>query len=514
MSFRISHVEHTLITRRAIAAVAATAALLLLLLAVSPRPASAAQPASTDGIDGWVEQRMAAHGIPGAAVAVIRGGQVVHLAGYGTADESGRPVTPSTPFIIGSVSKPFTAVVVSQLVEEGLLSWDEPVWPHLAPLVEKAPPGFEEVTVEQLLTHTGGLGMAVGLAGAVPIHDGPRALERRVADLLAQPMSGTPGDRFEYSNAGAMLLAAVTEQVTGRPFAETLRTRVFEPLGMHGSFASAGDPRAGSLATGHHLWFGTWRPAHLPYDPAGVAMGYIGSTASDLTAFMRAHLSGHAAVPATAGDIADGMVVETGWDTPLDGGYGRGWFVDRLAGRDVVSHTGSLGHFTTHVLMVPGADDLGVAVLTNASAFVAAGHEGQYDIGLGLTRLLLGEDPQPTDPTALMTLGVPLGAWGVAALLLAFLFRYLVRMRTSCHLPLRVVGARAWARSLLPVAGALVLGVLAVRAPLGVARHFYPDAGWAMTVIAYVVLGWGAIGVVRMAATLAPRGTRPRAATA
>ena len=72
-------------------------------------------------------------------MAVVRGGEVVHLAGYGVADDTGRTVTPDTPFILGSASKPFTGVVIGQLVEEGLLSWDEPVWPHLSHLVDEPP---------------------------------------------------------------------------------------------------------------------------------------------------------------------------------------------------------------------------------------------------------------------------------------------------------------------------------------------------------------------------------------
>jgi CubicO group peptidase (beta-lactamase class C family) len=124
-------------------ALRATIAIVVLSGAVvlSSGVAAAAQsPVRTDSssdIDAWVEQRMAARGLPGTAVAVVRGGEVVHLAGYGVADDTGRTVTPDTPFILGSASKPFTGVVIGQLVEEGLLSWDEPVWPHLSHLVDE-----------------------------------------------------------------------------------------------------------------------------------------------------------------------------------------------------------------------------------------------------------------------------------------------------------------------------------------------------------------------------------------
>jgi CubicO group peptidase (beta-lactamase class C family) len=452
-------------------------------------------------IDAWVQGRLADRGLPGAAVAVVRGGRVVHLAGYGSADGAGRRVTPDTPFILGSVSKPFTAVVIGQLVREGLLSWDEPVWPHLSDLVDEAPDGFASVTVEQLLTHTGGLGMWVGVAGEVKIRHGPDALDRRVGELLAHPLAGAPCDAFAYSNAGPMLLAAVAEQGTGRSFAEQLRARVFEPLGMSGSFATADDPRAPGLATGHRLWFGRWRPAELPYDDAGVAMGYVASTARDLVRFMQAHLDGHPAIPATAGEIAAGPVVSTGWTTTLDAGYGRGWFVDELAGTTVVSHPGSLGHFTAHVLLAPDADGLGVAVVSNASAFLAGGvgdrgHDAQYDLGFGLVRMLLGEQHQPVDPTVLMTVVVPVAAWGAVALLFGTILRSLIRLRRQGLASTAGAKAGRWARSLLPGAAHLAVGAGLLATPLGLARHFYPDAGWAVTGGAWLTLTWGAVRLV------------------
>lgn len=167
-----------------------TATLLMLVLL----PAAGAHAASPTGeirsgvserVDAWVTQRMAAHGTPGAAVAVVRGGEVVHLAGYGTADGRDRPVTPDTPFIIGSASKPFTAALVGQLVGEGLLEWDEPVWPYLSRIIDDPPEGFETATVEQLVTHTGGLGMMNGTAGTSAL--------RHATPTNSPPPPGLPG---------------------------------------------------------------------------------------------------------------------------------------------------------------------------------------------------------------------------------------------------------------------------------------------------------------------------------
>lgn len=168
----------TRICRRiTLAVVALSGALLLPSIAATAAPEGGTdiRTGASARIDRWIGDHVADRDVPGVAVAVVRGGRVVHPAGYGVTDDTGRPVTPDTPFLLGSVSKPFTAVVVGQLVEEGVLAWDEPVWPHLAHLVDEAPDGFDAVTVEQLLTYTGGLGMFVGVAGEVTVHRRPGA---------------------------------------------------------------------------------------------------------------------------------------------------------------------------------------------------------------------------------------------------------------------------------------------------------------------------------------------------
>lgn len=474
------------------------AAIVTVGMLVSPTThaaASAAEPIDADHLDAWIAERMAAHGIPGAAVAVVQGGRTVHLRGYGTADGADRPVTETTPFLIGSASKPFTANVVMQLVDEGSLALDEPALTYISDLVTSPPDGFDEVTIRQLLTHTAGLGTFVGLPGTVAVHASDDALERRVADMLSHPMVAAPGERYEYANAGYAVLAAIVEQVTGQRFDEVLREQILDPLGMDDTFARDDHPTAARLARGHRQWFGRWQPADLPFDRAGVAYGYLGSTASDLATFLHAHFDDDApAIPASADEIANGPTVPSGWDLPLEANQGLGWMVDELAGHRVVSHAGSLGHFTTHLIMVPGADDLGIAVATNASAFVAAGHTSQYDLSVGLTELLLGENPPVTTAGPLTVLVAPIATWLLLAGLVALFVRHVVTTLPQWRLATASGADRPprWVRRVvLPAVGWLAIGLaLLLTLPLGAARHFYPDVGWAATGIVYLALPW------------------------
>lgn len=186
-------------------------------------------------------------------------------------------------------------------------------------------------------------------------------------------------------------------------------------------------------------------------------------------------------VPVGAAGIAGEPIVPTPWDVPLETSHGLGWFVDDLAGHPVISHSGSLGHFTTHLIMVPGADGLGIAVLTNASAFIAAGHAGQYDLSLGLARLLLGEQPEPAARSTLYTFIYPIAAWALVLLVLVPIGRHLTRTLPRWRrkgMPSEEGSPRWFRHVILPAVGYLAVGAaLLLAVPLGAARHFYPDVG-------------------------------------
>ena len=110
-------------------------------------------------IDEYVTARMRSDRIPGLALAIVKGDQIVYLKGYGQADPSGRPVTPQTPFIIGSITKPFTALAVMQLVDAGKVELDAPVQRYI-PWFRPAgsgPAGSAHITVRMLINQTSGL---------------------------------------------------------------------------------------------------------------------------------------------------------------------------------------------------------------------------------------------------------------------------------------------------------------------------------------------------------------------
>jgi CubicO group peptidase (beta-lactamase class C family) len=198
---------------------------------------------------------MRAHGVPGAAVALVHDGEI-WVQGYGSADtERGLPVTDGTVFQAASVSKSVSAWGVMALVEEGRLELDAPISRYLNRW-ELPPSPYDEsgVTVRRLLSHTAGLSVG-GYLGYEPTTDLPSLEdELSVGEDAAERPGGVrlvypPGSESRYSGGGFTLLQLLVEEVTGRPFSEHMEREVLGPLGMTDSTFEWGPPVEEAIAT-------------------------------------------------------------------------------------------------------------------------------------------------------------------------------------------------------------------------------------------------------------------------
>lgn len=298
-------------------------------------------------VEAYVESWREANGVPGAAVAVIDGeGVETYVSGE---DGDGDAVSPETPFLVGSIAKTFTSKLVLDLAAEGRISLDDPIGKHL-------PSGdLPSATVRQLLTHTAGFTAADGLAVSERYDNEPGALRRAVADLEHH---GTPGE-YAYNSADYLVLGALVEEVTGRPFGTVVDESVFASLGMTATTAEADG--AESLPPGHRLWWGRARAYDPGFDESGAPYGYVASTLDDLTAYAQALL---------AGEVLPVGLESEAWKiqevTGTKRGYGFGWSIDD-GERRRVHHTGATPGYFAHVSLIPD-DDRAVIVLANSYA--------------------------------------------------------------------------------------------------------------------------------------------------
>jgi len=178
----------------------------------------------------WVEDRLPAllleHLVPGAAIAVSVGGEVVEAASGVLSEATGVEATVDSVFQIGSITKVWTATLAMQLVDEGLLALDAPVRTYVPGFTIGDDAAAETITVRQLMCHTS------GFEGDIFTDTGwgDDCLERYVAVLGDVPQLLPPGEMFSYNNAGYSVLGRVIEVLRGRPYDRCLREQLFEPL--------------------------------------------------------------------------------------------------------------------------------------------------------------------------------------------------------------------------------------------------------------------------------------------
>lgn len=296
--------------------------------------------ALSDELDGWARDR----GLSGAFL-VTRGGETVFEHSCGYADRAtSTPVTPGTRFALASLTKMFTAVVVADLVATGSLAFDARVVDVLPP-ARRPSTLLPAVTVHHLLCHTSGIADYCeedeDSPGYVEDYGSlweqvPSYCMERPLDFL--PLFGDlppyrpPGERFQYSNAGYVVLGLVIEEVTGRPFIGVVQDRVFARAGMDASGFFRMDEPAPDVALGY-------LPRTSPDAPLrsniyrvpvlGGADGGAHSTTHDLDRFLRAYADGtllgdlQERVLARHADAGDGFFAGYGVLHYPDGRYGH-----------------------------------------------------------------------------------------------------------------------------------------------------------------------------------------------
>ena len=207
-------------------------------------------------IDDFITTEMPISGAPGLAYAVVEDG-VIHSDARGEMlIGSGRKVTPDTPFVLGSISKSFTAMAVMQLVEAGKVDLDTGISQYLD-VFSGRPSGA--ITIRQLLSHTSGYSTLQGNQTPTDLTQSKDALSRQVKRIAQWTPAYEPGAKWEYSNANYQILGALIEAVSGRDYASYIETEILEPIGMEHSFVADGQSHD-EMATGHRPWFGTKRP--------------------------------------------------------------------------------------------------------------------------------------------------------------------------------------------------------------------------------------------------------------
>ena len=308
-------------------------------------------------IDSAATDLVAKKATAGLAIGVSRGGKTVYTKGFGQADlEAGVAADAGTVFLIGSITKQFTAASILQLIERGKLKLDD----HLTTYFPDWPAPADQVTVRQLLNHTSGIKSYTGLPGWRVYQRQALSHDSLLGFVRSVPFDFPPGTDFRYNNSGYYILGVLIEKLSGQTYPEYLAKHVFEPLGMTGSRYCDHRPLIPHRSHGYALRPDGFQNAD-PLDMGNpFAAGALCSTVGDLLTWTRALEAGKV--------IGQESYRVMTTPVPLPNGalqrYAFGLGIGTLDGHRSVSHNGGINGFRSQMASYPD-DSLIVTVLAN-----------------------------------------------------------------------------------------------------------------------------------------------------
>ena len=312
------------------------------------------------------------HKVPGASLGILQGDELVEFATGVANRNTGVPVTTSTLFQIGSNTKVYTATLVMQLVDEGLVDLDAPVKKYLPEFKIADRKANDTITVRMLLTHTSGLEGDVFTDGG----RGDDGISKHVATLHDKGQIYAPGEMWSYCNSGWNVLGRLVEVLREQPYSQVLKEKLTQPIGALTTTVLMEDMLAHSCAVGHVLQPG----AADPIVPPGVMMSPSHAPAGSMTVstpaqvlrFVRMHLSdgrakdGTQVLSAQSARAMQQPNAKLPFIPQLGTQMGLGWMLDEWDGERVLGHGGNTIGQGSYLKILPDRP-FAVILLTNCT---------------------------------------------------------------------------------------------------------------------------------------------------
>src|SRR4030095_16732920 len=346
--------------------------------------------AQVNEVGEYIKGEMQKQRIPGLSLAVVKNGKAILAEGYGLANvELNVPVKADTVFKIGSVSKQFLATGIMLLVQQGKVGLDDKISKYL----EGTPETWNAISVRHLLTHTSGL-----------VREAPGFDPFKVqsdADVIKTayplPLRFQPGEKWEYRNVGYFILAEIIRKVSGKPWPDYLKERLFAPLEMNATRTTTITDLVPNRANGYLWKAGNQQNADIYFAlrPSGAFL----STVLDMAKWDAALYTDKILKQSVREQMWTPAKLNSGATHP----YGFGWELQTISGHKLVNHGGSLPGFRASFLRFVD-DKLTVVVLTNSDnanpATIARGVADLFIPGLIPQRIAAKVDPKIFDAYA------------------------------------------------------------------------------------------------------------------
>lgn len=399
-----------------------------------------------DRIDEYLSDIVPQTHFPSFSITIVDNNETLLSKTYGSGG------SPDTPYILGSVSKSFTALCIMQLVEQGKVSLDA----HLSDYLPDATDG-DRITILQLLNHTSGLGEHQNLTNF-------RIVSEQGVHL--------------YANVNYSLLGEVIEAVSGTSYEEYVTENIIEPLGMNNTYA---DPdKATGLIQGNENWFGFNVKTDTQYCDTDdtwitVPAGYITSSTEDLSRYLQMYLNGGENIlsPESINEMFYNSVAV---EDEIPYSYGMGWtLINEPLKRPALRHSGLVENGMSCIYILP-EDNIGVAMTINTNDYFV-GADFADRVGWGVILMLMGDEPNQIGSNEyvmrhLMYDGIYLVVIIVALLPLILIGRY--KKNLLKREGLRTVAWLIALHVVLPIFFLMLTGIF-FKTPLWVVRAFVPD---------------------------------------
>ena len=347
-------------------------ALFLGVPAPADTDAAANARAALAGFDEVVEKAIADMNVPGLAIAVVAGGEVVYAEGFGYRDVDEKlPMTPDTLFAIGSTTKAMTATVLGMLADEGKMEWDAPLQTYLPSFRLSDPMTTARITPRDLVTHRSGL----------PRHDllwynnNEPTRPEMIARFAYLELTADLRVKFQYNNLMFMTAGYLAGTLNGTTWEEAVDERLFTPLGMERSNFSVTDSQKDDNFSQPYRENDDDEIEEIPFRNIDLVApaGAVNSTVNEMSRWLLFNLDG--------GKVGDRELIQAATLTEIHSPqmttgatpdradvsvatYGMGWMIDTYRGHRRIHHGGGIDGFITSVMFFPD-DDLGLVAFNN-----------------------------------------------------------------------------------------------------------------------------------------------------
>lgn len=317
-----------------------------------------------DSVSKVLEKNIKENHIPGMAVIVVNNDEVIFSKTYGNCENI------DTPFIIGSMSKSFTALSIMKLVEENELDINKPISTYIdTSLYFKNKEDGDKITVKQLLNQNSGIGTY-----------------QKLGKLKITKNYG----KYEYANANYNLLGKIIESVSNGSYSDYVTKNILEPLGMNHTSTTLEGSNKNGLIKGYQNYFGipiAESPNYPTDDNAWIQVpaGFISSSANDMGRYLQMYLNQGLNI------ITEDSISKMFYDNiPQDNidrdYYGMGWVYTKYYSKPVLTHSGLVENYTSKMFIIP-EDNIGIVILVNMNDYLVTNNSLE-----DIVKPILGEE--------------------------------------------------------------------------------------------------------------------------